>query len=495
MISTYFHCIILLLLSLVSSYAETNNNFSSSSILSTSKKESERLFKGLNQCPAELDNINVVGNDPSAPKLVEKTIRFQKLIDNRTDIASRRKISIEEFGHHAGYFSLLHTKGARMFYYFFESRNNNKNAPVVVWLTGGPGCSGALSLFYINGPFHLADDLSLKWNDFGWDKESNIIYVDQPIGTGFSYSTKDNIRTYSEEAAVDFYEFLQEFFKKYPEYAKNDFFIAGESYAGHYIPAFATVIQRRNQMKQGIKINLKGVAIGNGMTNPSIQHKENLDYALKTNIISLYRYMRLRSSASKCQNEAKDCERTDPTACYKAFVTCNTLLNNIIKYAPNNMNSYDIRKKAVGSNNYDYSKLNKFLDQKPVKEALGVPGRPFVLCSDRVLRAMDYDKMRNFAVYITPLLESGVRVLVYAGEFDLVCSWLGISKWVEELKWPGYSSARFSDFKVDNKKCGSVKGKGPLTFLKVFNAGHIVPMDQPKASLEMMRRWMQNKPL
>jgi serine carboxypeptidase-like clade IV len=57
-----------------------------------------------------------------------------------------------------------------MFYFFFESRDTSKDDPVVIWLTGGPGCGSELALFYENGPFQIADDLSLVWNDFGWDK-------------------------------------------------------------------------------------------------------------------------------------------------------------------------------------------------------------------------------------------------------------------------------------------------------------------------------------
>lgn len=59
----------------------------------------------------------------------------------------------------------------RMFYFFFESRQS-KADPVVIWLTGGPGCSSELAMFYENGPFHVANNLSLTWNDFGWDKVS-----------------------------------------------------------------------------------------------------------------------------------------------------------------------------------------------------------------------------------------------------------------------------------------------------------------------------------
>ena len=56
-----------------------------------------------------------------------------------------------------------------MFYLFFESRKS-KSDPVVIWLTGGPGCSSELALFYENGPFKIANNLSLIWNDYGWDK-------------------------------------------------------------------------------------------------------------------------------------------------------------------------------------------------------------------------------------------------------------------------------------------------------------------------------------
>ena len=127
----------------------------------------------------------------------------------------------------------------RMFYFFFESRNN-KDDPVVIWLTGGPGCGSELALFYENGPFHIANNLSLTWNDYGWDQvkifmfplwkgwhqncflirfnnffflilqASNILFVDQPTGTGFSYSSEESdIRHDETGISNDLYDFLQ----------------------------------------------------------------------------------------------------------------------------------------------------------------------------------------------------------------------------------------------------------------------------------------------
>ncbi|RDX60623.1 Serine carboxypeptidase-like 49, partial [Mucuna pruriens] len=212
----------------------------------------KKLVRGLNLFPDDDVNVVPATNSSLQPhNIVEKRIRFPSLVGLNSGV------SVEDLGHYAGYYSIHHSHAARMFYFFFESRNS-KEDPVVIWLTGGPGCSSELALFYENGPFKIADNLSLVWNEYGWDKASNLIYVDQPTGTGFSYSTDLRDIRHNEE---------------------------GESYAGHYIPAFATRIHRGNQAKEGIHINLKGFAIGNGLTNPAIQYKAYADYALEMGII------------------------------------------------------------------------------------------------------------------------------------------------------------------------------------------------------------------
>ncbi|KAK8460396.1 hypothetical protein SEVIR_2G324100v4 [Setaria viridis] len=215
------------------------------------------LIRALNLHPADASPRPATAGAAPAPAgtLVERPIRLASLAAGG-GVASEGT-SVKDLGHHAGYYRLPNTHDARMFYFFFESRGH-KDDPVVIWLTGGPGCSSELALFYENGPFHIADNLSLVWNDFGWDKASNLIYVDQPTGTGFSYSS-DSRDTRHNEASIsnDLYDFLQAFFAEHPKYAKNDFFITGESYAGHYIPAFASRVYRGNKNNEGIHINLK----------------------------------------------------------------------------------------------------------------------------------------------------------------------------------------------------------------------------------------------
>ncbi|KAF8700781.1 hypothetical protein HU200_034138 [Digitaria exilis] len=445
------------------------------------------LIRALNLHPADASPRATTNGAPApAGTLVERSIR---LAAEAGGVAGGT--SVEDLGHHAGYYRLNNTYDARMFYFFFESRGN-KDDPVVIWLTGGPGCSSELALFYENGPFHIADNLSLVWNDFGWDKASNLIYVDQPTGTGFSYSS-DSRDTRHNEATIsnDLYEFLQAFFAEHPKYAKNDFYITGESYAGHYIPAFASRVYRGNKNNEGIHINLKGFAIGNGLTDPAIQYKAYPDYALNMGLITEAQFNRINKIVPTCEFAVKLCGTSGTVSCLAAYVVCNTIFSGI-RMIIGNKNYYDIRKPCIGSLCYDFSNMEKFLSLKSVRESLGVGDIEFVSCSPTVYQAMLLDWMRNLEVGIPELLENDIKVLIYAGEYDLICNWLGNSRWVNSMEWSGkeaYVSSSEKPFTVDGKEAGLLKSHGPLSFLKVHDAGHMVPMDQPKAALEMLKRW------
>ena len=155
-------------------------------------------------------------------------------------------------------------EGDDMFYWLFKSRNNATSAPLVLWLTGGPGCSSELAIFYENGPFTINDDLSLKRNNFSWNENSNLLFIDQPVGTGYSQARDPTHFARNEKmVAENFYKFLLKFMMKYPEFKGRPMYITGESYAGHYIPAIANYIVQ-NPFSD---FNLRGIAIGNGFYN------------------------------------------------------------------------------------------------------------------------------------------------------------------------------------------------------------------------------------
>ncbi|KAI4334343.1 hypothetical protein L6164_019046 [Bauhinia variegata] len=452
------------------------------------KMQAEKLIRSLNLFPKDSVNTQVGDSSLVPGKIVEKKFTFPNL--------GASGPSVEELGHHAGYYSLPHTKAARMFYLFFESRSS-KDDPVVIWLTGGPGCSSELAMFYENGPFHITGNLSLSWNDYGWDKVSNLLYVDQPTGTGFSYTSDESDLRHDEQGVSnDLYDFLQEFFKQHHQFAKNGFYITGESYAGHYIPALASRVYQGNKEKREIHINLKGFAIGNGLTNPSIQYQAYADYALDKSLINKADHDRINKLIPRCEQAIKACGTGGEDACLSAYSACNEIFQQILSTA-GNINYYDVRKKCEGSLCYDFSKMETFLNEKAVRGALGVGDLEFVSCSSEVYEAMLTDWMKNLEVGIPALLEAGIKALVYAGEEDLICNWLGNSRWVHAMEWSGqkeFVASRTIPFTVDGAEAGQMKSHGPLTFIKVYEAGHMVPMDQPKAALEMLRSWLQGKP-
>ncbi|KMT07962.1 hypothetical protein BVRB_6g144960 [Beta vulgaris subsp. vulgaris] len=450
----------------------------------------DNSIRELNLFPKKSVNI-INGSDNGdfshdGPKLVERRFKFPNFYDPKD-------ANVEELGHHAGYFQIEHARNARMFYFFFQSRNS-KEDPVVIWLTGGPGCSSELALFYENGPFKIANNMSLVWNEYGWDQAANLIFVDQPIGTGFSYSTdKRDIRHDERGVSNDLYDFLQAFFTEHPDFAKNDFYITGESYAGHYIPAFASCVHSNNKAKKGIHINLKGFAIGNGLTDPAVQYKAYPDYALEMGLIKKSSYDVINKIVPVCEIAIKLCGTKGTVSCLTSYVLCNTIFTSI-KLLTGDTNYYDIRKKCEGKLCYDFSNMEKFLNQESVRTSLGVGDIDFVSCSPTVYQALLTDWMRNLEVGIPALLEDGIQLLVYAGEYDLICNWLGNSRWVHAMEWSGQNNFVASSevpFEVDGSEAGILKSHGPLSFLKVHDAGHMVPMDQPKAALEMLKRWTQ----
>ncbi|CAI0452810.1 unnamed protein product [Linum tenue] len=454
------------------------------------KGQAERMIRSLNLFPKH--EANVVFNDQSArdePRISEKKISL--------NVSGGPVPSIQQFGHYAGYYSLPNTKGAKMFYFFFESRVNKTDAPVVIWLTGGPGCGSEVALFFENGPFKLNNDLSLEWNDYGWDMASNILFVDQPTGTGFSYTTdKNDLRSNEADISNDLYNFLQEFFKGHPKYANNDFYITGESYAGHYIPPLASRIFKGNKNNEGIHINMKGFAIGNGLTDPAIQYRAYPEFALAAKLISKSDHDSIVSElVPVCESDIADCNAHGGDPCLYGQDSCNSIFESILSIA-RDINYYDIRKKCVADNCYDFSAMEKFLNDGAVKSALGVKDIDYISCSRGVYEKLNGDWVIDYETGIPNLLENGIKVLIYAGEYDLICNWLGNSEWVNAMKWSGqkkFHAAADVPFVAGGEKAGELKSYGPLAFLKVYNAGHLVPMDQPKAALQMLEGWMQGK--
>eukprot|EP00913_Durusdinium_trenchii_P009811 g9212.t1 len=168
------------------------------------------------------------------------------------------------FRHFAGYIDVSpdgEPKGSRqLFYWFVEAQKNHSTAPLFLWTNGGPGCSGLAGFMTENGPFRPGfNGTSLVWNTYSWNKIVNMIFIEQPVGVGFS---KGNLDYYGDaQAADDNYKFLQGFFERYPHLTEHDFYLSSESYGGHYLPTLASLLVKRGGVRK-----FKGVFLGNPLT-------------------------------------------------------------------------------------------------------------------------------------------------------------------------------------------------------------------------------------
>jgi len=404
---------------------------------------------------------------------------------------------------YSGYYNLT-TGNKHYFYWFFESRSAPATDPVVLWMTGGPGCSSEVALFGENGPCKVNENgTATTTNPYSWNSKANLLYIDQPAGTGFSYGT--GMDHNEKGVAADMYDFLQQFMKAHGKYAELDFYAVGESYAGHYVPAVThKVWENNNKLPAGaIKINLKGTAVGNGLTDPTIQYKYYKDMIISTNnhkaAVGKVEHEAMVAATPVCLAAIAGCNSGIPGTCLGATEVCNMGL--LIPYTLTGMNPYDMREKcAKPPLCYDFSNVATYLESPDVRAYLGVGDRKWSDCNHAVAIEFELagDWMHDFQTMIPDQLESGIRVLIYAGDQDYICNWLGNQAWTQALPWSHQGA--FNTTKPVNwtattagAVAGTVQASNGFTFMRVLDAGHMVPRDQPEAALAMLNDWIANK--
>ena len=206
------------------------------------------------------------------------------------------------FDMYAGYVNV--TQADYLYYWYFSAIDQNPNAPLVIWTNGGPGCSSMEGATTENGPLNLFDikesceeggrgadqtcDYTgqLSSNQFAWNNHAHMVYVDQPRFVGNSGGGKGSEGVHSSvDAAQDFVTFYKGLMEIFPEFANKELIIAGESYGGHYIPAFAQALLDENNNNGG-SIPFAGAVIGNGCVDDTVQNGDRyVDFAHAQNLI------------------------------------------------------------------------------------------------------------------------------------------------------------------------------------------------------------------
>jgi carboxypeptidase C (cathepsin A) len=412
----------------------------------------------------------------------------------------------------AGYIQLPNKKNDNYFYWYYESRASPSTDPLVVWLNGGPGCSSLLALLSENGPCTVQPNLTTQLNPYSWNSHANVIWLDQPSNVGYSYSTEpDDVDKDEDDVGDNFFWFLNGFLDKHPELEGRDLYITGESYAGHYVPAAAHKIWQQTKIIKDagtpVRINLKGIAIGNGLTNPEIQMQHQLDMVNNTYNVTLMSpedYAHAKEMIPKCTAIVKDILVGGDITFTDKLADCEFLLAPFKKAG---RNPADIRLPcgdvADATQCYDMTYISEYLNSDAVRKYLNVTSpKPWLECDASVgLNFMKSgDVAINYESYVADLLNDGsVRVLLYVGDADTACNWYGNKAWATALEWTHkaeFNAAEDHEFVTGNGsiKAGVAKAySNQFTFLRLFNSGHMVPRDQPAVALEMIEKFFRGE--
>ncbi|CAJ2633617.1 unnamed protein product [Trifolium pratense] len=426
------------------------------------------------------------------------TLIFFSLIQFQTSLSlsdSSTSFPKEALPTKSGYLQISPTSTSSIFYTFYEAKNSTSplsQTPLLIWLQGGPGCSSMVGNFYELGPYLITNSLTLQPNHASWNRIFGLLFLDNPIGTGFSVaSTLQEIPTDQTAVAEHLFAAITRFVKLDPVFKHRPIYITGESYAGKYVPAIGYYILEKNaKLKDFERVNLAGVAIGNGLTDPVTQMVTHADNAYYVGLIN----ERQKNELVKAQLEAVELvERRNWSEATDARNRVLNLLQNMTGLAT----LYDYSRKIP----YEDYLVAKFLNIDEVRKALGVNvDESFVYekCSHVVGAALHADLMKSVKYMVEKLLKEGMRVLLYQGQRDLRVGVVQVEAWVKTMKWEGiveYVNAEREIWKVNGEVAGYVQKWKSFTNVVVLGGGHLLPTDQPSNSQAMIEDWVLEKGL
>ncbi|KAI3450646.1 hypothetical protein Pfo_007311 [Paulownia fortunei] len=400
-----------------------------------------------------------------------------------------------------------------MFWWYYRSpyrtQDPTKPWPIILWLQGGPGASGVgIGNFEEVGPL----DTYLKPRNSTWLRKADLLFVDNPVGTGYSFveDPKFLVKT-DDEAAADLTTLLIEVFNRNESLQKSPLYIVAESYGGKY--AVTLGLSALNAIEAGkLKLKLGGIALGDTWISPEdfvfswgplLKDVSRLDNngLVKSNSLAEQIKQKLEAGkfveATDSWSELEDVISSssnsvdfynflldsgmDPVSLTASELSQQIAIKRYSRY----LNS--LRSTPGGDGDLDSlmnGEIRKKLKIIPNNVEWG--GQ-----SDLVFTALEGDFMKPRIQEVDELLAKGVNVTVYSGQLDVICSTKGTEAWVEKLKWEGLKT--FLSMDRTPIYCGQeritkgfTKSYRNLHFYWILGAGHFVPVDQPCVALSMI---------
>lgn len=440
---------------------------------------------------------------------IDKKTNLWEAEDLVTNLPGQPRVN---FRHYAGYVTVNEQKGRALFYWFYEASALPDEKPLVLWLNGGPGCSsvgyGATQEI---GPFLVdADGHALKFNPYSWNTEANLLFLESPVGVGFSYSNTstdyDNVG--DDFTAQDAYIFLHKWFLKFPSYRKRIFYIAGESYAGKYVPELAELIHDKNK-DPSLFVDLGGILLGNPETCDAEDWKGLVDYAWSHAVISDETHKIIKQSCDFYSNDTwsnEDCSQAvdevlkqykeiDIYSLYTSICIGNSttsedksmqvMFRSTSKLMPRIIGGYD-----PCLDDYARYYYNRADVQKALHVSDGHRLRDWSICNMTIFNGWSDSKESMLPIY-KKLIAAGLRIWVYSGDTDGRVPVLSTRYSLSSI---GLRITRAWRPWYHQKQVGGwLQEYEGLTFATFRGAGHAVPIFKPSESLAFFSAFLSGE--
>lgn len=358
------------------------------------------------------------------------------------------------------------------------------------------------------GPYRVRDGGKLEYNDGAWDEFANLLFVDNPVGTGFSYVNTDSYVHELQEMADQFLIFMEKWFALFPEFENDDLYFAGESYAGQHIPYITKTLMARNDKAARAgktKWNIKGLLIGNGWISPADQYQSYLPFAYAEGLIQggTPEADQVEQQHSDCMKDlAKDSGKVD-------IYRCEAILQKVLEVTQKDgkcINMYDVRL----TDSYpscgmawppDLTQVTPYLRRQDVIDAIHINADKrtgWNECNGAVSHAFRASNSAPSISMVPEILESGIPILLFSGAKDYICNHLGTEDLISNMKWSAGTGMELSpgviapkrDWEFEGEPAGIYQEARNLTYVLFYNSSHMVPFDLPRRSRDMLDRFM-----
>ncbi|XP_043693871.1 serine carboxypeptidase 24-like [Telopea speciosissima] len=430
----------------------------------------------------------------------------QQVVDQISALPGQPPVTFSQF---SGYITVNKTHGRALFYWFIEATTHSEKKPLVLWLNGGPGCSSiAYGASEEIGPFRInKTGSSLYLNKYSWNKEANILFLESPAGVGFSYTntSSDLLDSGDERTAQDALIFMIRWISRFPQYKYRDFYISGESYAGHYVPQLAKKIHDYNKASSKPFINLKGFIVGNAVTDNYHDNIGTVTFWWSHSMISDRTYHSILSLCNfTLPNYSSSCNDAINYAINQEFgnidqysiytPTCTVVSNNETQSV--RLKNTLLHRRRYGYDPCTENYAEKYYNRPEVQRAMhanstGIPYK-WTACSDVLIKNWTDSQFSMLPTY-RELIAAGLRIWVFSGDTDSVVPVTATRFSLNHLNLT--VKTRWYPWNSGGQVGGWTEVYEGLTFATVRGAGHEVPLFQPKRGFTLFRSFLAGEEL